>query len=256
MKRAKFQAWIPWIDAAAIAAWGFLMLKYWVTEKLNILIHPAYTWLCIVGGLGLLAIGGFRLVELWQQRRRKLSPNPAIPSMEHTTLFPPGWGSILLLTAAILGLLITPRPFASHAALEVGVTDILSATRSQPQSFRASKNPEERTLIDWIRTLNVYPEPTAYEGQKVNLTGFVIHPPDFPPDYFVVSRFVITCCAADAYPVGLPVRLPENATEYDADTWLKVEGEMGVTRLLDVRKLVIVAESLEEVPEPENPYDS
>ncbi|MDY6939864.1 MAG: TIGR03943 family protein [Cyanobacteriota bacterium] len=256
MKSAKFQSWIPWIDAAAIAAWGFLMLKYWVTDKLNILIHPAYTWLCVAGGLGLLIVSGFRLMELWQQHRQKWPVRQDAQSMEHTTLFPPGWGSMLLLTAAILGLLITPRPFASQTALEVGVTDLLSATRSQPQTFRAAQNPEDRTLIDWIRTLNVYPEPEAYKGQKVNLSGFVIHPPDFPEDYLVISRFVITCCAADAYPVGLPVRLPENSQEYPADTWLQIEGQMGVARLLDVRKLAIVAESLTEIPEPENPYDS
>ncbi|MFM8009306.1 MAG: TIGR03943 family protein, partial [Dolichospermum sp.] len=29
---------IPWLDVVAIAAWGILMLKYWLTGKLYLLI--------------------------------------------------------------------------------------------------------------------------------------------------------------------------------------------------------------------------
>ncbi|MFN7658715.1 MAG: TIGR03943 family protein, partial [Dolichospermum sp.] len=51
---------IPWLDVVAIAAWGILMLKYWLTGKLYLLIHPDYFWLAIVGGIGLLIVGFFK----------------------------------------------------------------------------------------------------------------------------------------------------------------------------------------------------
>ena len=44
---------IPWLDVVAITAWGILMLKYWLTGKLYLLIHPDYFWLAISGGTGL-----------------------------------------------------------------------------------------------------------------------------------------------------------------------------------------------------------
>lgn len=244
----KIQTFLPWLDVLAIAAWGILLLKYWLTGKLNLLIHPNYFWLVITGGLGLLVISGLKALELLQRRRRT-------KATAHITLFPPGFSSALLLTTAIIGLLFTPRVFASQTALQRGVTDSLGATRTQPQAFRSSVRPEERSLLDWVRTLNVYPEPDAYTGQKVKLQGFVIHPPELPPEYLLLSRFVITCCAVDAYPVGLPVKLTAIRQAYPPDTWLEVQGQMITESFGGKRQLAIQASSIKQISEPKNPYD-
>lgn len=152
----------PWLDALAITAWGVLMLRYWLTNKLNLLIHPNFFGLVIVAGIGFIIIGLFKIQELWQRRRRNVTPN-----MQHISLFPPGWGSALLLTTAILGFIITPQVFASDKALQRGVTaDLLGSTRVKPQAFRVTVRPEERSLVDWVRTVNVYPEPDAYTGDR------------------------------------------------------------------------------------------
>ncbi|MBD2242984.1 TIGR03943 family protein [Nostoc sp. FACHB-888] len=241
---------LPWLDALAITAWGILMLRYWLTNKLNLLIHPNFFGLVIVAGIGFIIIGFFKMQELWQRRRRDVTSN-----MQHISLFPPGWGSALLLTTAILGFIITPQVFASDKALQRGVTaDLLGSTRVKPQAFRVTVRPEERSLVDWVRTVNVYPEPDAYTGQKVKVQGFVIHPPDIGKEYLFLARFVLTCCAADAYPVGLPVKLQENQERYSPDTWLEVEGQMVTENLADKRQLTIAATSLKKIPQPENPY--
>lgn len=241
--------WLPWLDVCAIAAWGILMLRYWLSGKLNLLIHPDYFWLVIFGGFGLLLVALFKAWDLLQRHR------PVNNAGGHITLFPPGFSSALLLTTAIIGLVFTPRIFASQTAIQRGVTEFLGATRSQPQAFRSSRRPEERSLLDWVRTLNVYPEPDAYAGQKVKVQGFVIHAPELPPEYMLISRFVITCCAADAYPVGLPVKLAQNRQAYQPDTWLEVEGNMITENLAGKRQLTIQASSLTPISEPENPYE-
>jgi uncharacterized repeat protein (TIGR03943 family) len=241
---------IPWLDVVAIAAWGILMLKYWLTGKLYLLIHPDYFWLAIVGGIGLLIIGFFKGLQLWKNRHQA-----PIANALHINLFPPGWGSFLLLTAAILGLMITPRAFASQTALDRGVTELIGASRIQPQAFRAQVRPEERSLVDWVRTLNVYPEPDAYTGQKVKVQGFVIHQPNVSQEYIFLARFILTCCAADAYPVGLPVQLSTSSRQqYPPDTWLEVEGQMTTQTITQKRQLTIKADSLKKIPQPQNPY--
>jgi len=241
---------LPWLDALAITAWGILMLRYWLTNKLNLLIHPNYFGLVIVGGISFIIIGLFKMQELWQRRRRDVTPNT-----QHISLFPPGWGSALLLTTTILGFIITPQVFASDKALQRGVTaDLLGSARVKPQAFRATVRPEERSLVDWVRTVNVYPEPDSYTGQKVKVQGFVIHPPDIGKEYLFLARFVLTCCAADAYPVGLPVKLQNNQERYSPDTWLEVEGQMVTETLAEKRQLTIAATSLKKIPQPQNPY--
>ncbi|MFN6477917.1 TIGR03943 family putative permease subunit [Nostoc sp. DedQUE07] len=241
---------LPWLDALAITAWGILMLRYWLTNKLNLLIHPNYFWLVIVTGISFIIIGLFKMQELWQRRRHDVTPNT-----QHISLFPPGWGSTLLLTTAILGFIVTPQVFASDKALQRGVTtDLLGSTRVKPQAFRVTVRPEERSLVDWVRTVNVYPEPDTYTGQKVKVQGFVIHPPDIGKEYLFLARFVLSCCAADAYPVGLPVKLQNNQEPYSADTWLEVEGQMVTENLAGKRQLTIAATSLKKIPQPQNPY--
>ncbi|MEH2138354.1 TIGR03943 family putative permease subunit [Nostoc sp.] len=241
---------LPWLDALAITAWGILMVRYWLTNKLNLLIHPNYIWFVVVTGISLIVIGFFKMQELWLRRRRDV-----IANAQHISLFPPGWGSALLLIAAILGFIFTPQVFASDKALQRGVTaDLLGTTRVKPQAFRATVSPEERSLVDWVRTVNVYPEPDTYTGQKVKVQGFVIHPSDIGKEYLFLARFVLTCCAADAYPVGLPVKLPNNQEPYSPDTWLEVEGQMVTENLAGKRQLTIAATSLKKIPQPQNPY--
>ena len=245
------------LDILAIAAWGVLLIKYWLTGKINVLLHPDYVWLAYSAGFFLLGLAALKLLQLPLQRlnRRQNRSRPA-PVPQHFSLLPPGWGSAILLVVALFGLQFTPQPFASDVALNRGVTDSLTLTRSQPQAFRTATRPEERSLVEWIRTLNVYPEPDAYTGQKAKVDGFVIHSNEAPHNYLVLSRFVITCCAADVYPVGLPVKLPSgDRSDYAPDTWLQVEGEMITETLNNKRQLVIQAKSLKEIPEPETPYD-
>lgn len=247
--------WQFWLDAIALLMWGLLLLKYRISGQIYYLLHPNYVWLTNVAGLSLLALALYRLCERWGGGRRRAKRRSSAISVQHMSFFPVGLGSGLLLAIAILGMVYTPRPFASDIALQRGVADTLIMTRSQPQSFRASKQPADRSLIEWIRTLNVYPEPDAYTGEAVNVDGFVVYPEELPAGYLMISRFIITCCAADAYPVGLPVKFEGDRADYPADTWLRVNGEMITETLNGQRQLVIQAQNLESIPEPRNPYD-
>lgn len=261
MRLARRRSPFPWrytLDTLALLAWGLLLLRFWGTGRINVLLHPDYVWLAVLAGIFLLALGLWRgrlLVSVAGRRNAVAQASPQA-QMQHFNLFPPGLSSGVLLMVALFGLQFAPQPFSSQMALDRGVTETLTMTRSQPQSFRGGTRPEERSLIDWVRTLNVYPEPDAYEGQPVNVEGFVIHSPELPDDnYLMLARFVITCCAADVYPVGLPVKLAGDRAAYPPDAWFRVEGRMGTETLNGQRQLVIHADQLTPIEEPENPYE-
>ncbi len=241
---------LPWLDVLAITAWGFLLLKYWLSQELYLLIHPNYFALVVIAGIVLIVIGIVKGIQLWRQRE-------PVQEAQHMNLIPPRLGSFLLIVVAIIGFTIAPRVFASDKAIQRGVAEFGQAnSRLQPQSFRTSTRPEERTLVDWTRTLGVYPEPDAYTGQKAKVKGFVIHPPDLGNEYLFLARFVLTCCAADAYPVGLPVKLKQGLTreEFKQDSWFEVEGEMATETLSGKRQLTIISNSIKKVSQPKNPY--
>jgi len=237
------------LGLVAIAAWGILIIKLWLSGQLYVLIHPNYIPFTVIAGFLLLAIGGFKAWELSKIPKSKYS------QQQHTNLFPSRLSGGLLLASAILGLVITPKPFASDVAIHRGVGDNLGAIRSVPQSFRASNRPEERSLIEWVRTLNVYPEPDAYTGQKVKLQGFAVHPQELSEQVMLISRFIIICCAADVYPVSLPVKLSQNRSSYPADQWFEIAGTMITETINSKRQLTIQPVSIEAIATPKNPYD-
>ncbi|WP_310423572.1 TIGR03943 family putative permease subunit [Chamaesiphon sp. VAR_48_metabat_135_sub] len=237
-----------WLDITAITAWGILLLKYAIDGTLYILIHPSYYLLVTVTGVCLLLIGIF---QSWRLYRGNIASSLEL----HSSLLPQGLTTMLLLGTAIAGLIITPKLFTSQAAVQRGISsDAVTVTRSQPQSFRAAVKPESKTLVDWVRTLNNYPEPDAYLGQKVNINGFVFYPKDLPANYLMLSRFVITCCAADAYPVALPVKFIGTRQNYPQDSWFQVKGKAIVETFSGSRQLVIEASEIKSIPTPKNPY--
>ncbi|MEM6839126.1 MAG: TIGR03943 family protein [Cyanobacteria bacterium P01_C01_bin.120] len=245
MKRPFY--WPTFWDALALLLWGLMLLRYWWSGRLAVLLHPDYHWLAIGAGWILVFMAVWRGVALFQLPKKLAA--------EHIALLPRRWSLTVLLAIAVFGLIYVPRPFASEAALARGIAEPVRVTRSQPQRFARNTPPAERSLIDWIRTLNVYPEPDAYADEPVNVVGFVIHPPEWDDNYLMVARFVLTCCAADAYPVGLPVELSGDRREFAPDSWIAVQGIMQTETLDGQRRLVIQPDEVVAVDEPENPYE-
>lgn len=234
-----------WLTVLALFLWAVVLLSYWLQGRLGLLIHPNYFALVIAAGFLLLGMSGW---QSWRLGRGQVVP------MQHIALLPPSWAIAILIVAAVMGLLIPPRPFSSDTAVRRGLEEGLAVTRNRPATFRLSQRPEERTLIDWVRTLDVYPEPDAYAGLPARIDGFAVHSRQLPDNYLTLTRFVITCCAADAYPVGLPVKLPQSRQAYPQDQWFRVEGKMATETLGGRRQLVLVATTITPIPEPDNPF--
>lgn len=252
------------LDGLGIFAWGILMLKYSFSGELKLLIHPNYFGLVTVTGFVLLFLGALRLFQTVRRWFKKSNKNGNGDSVTHVTVLPLGLGTVLLLVTALMGLAITPSVFTSQLALQRGISTNLPPTQTQTASFASPIKPEDRTLVDWVRTISAYPEPDVYAGQKVNVTGFVVHPDYLPDNYLLISRFILTCCAVDAYPVALTVRLDGSRSQYPPDTWLTIQGQM-VTETLpnpadqgidgrEKRQVVVEAQSIKVVPTPTDPY--
>ncbi len=241
----------PWIyffrsrfDALPILLLGAMLLIFRWQQQLVLLIHVNYLNLATVTGVVLLILGFYQFLRPRQT---------AASNAGHISVFRPHIGAILLLITALLGLWVNPRPLSGQTALNRGVSQHLSATRDQPQAFRPQVNPAERTLLDWIRTLEVFPDPYTYENQPVDVDGFVVHPEDALPGTFLLTRFLISCCAADAYPVALPTHWTDSES-LEADHWYRVQGRMAVQEGEDQPQILIQAENVTPIPTPINPY--
>jgi uncharacterized repeat protein (TIGR03943 family) len=92
-------------------------------------------------------------------------------------------------------------------------------------------------------------ELTRRAGADVSFVGFVTRDQGMPADEFLLTRFLVSCCAADALSIQVRV-VGAPPGRFDADTWVRAEG-----RLYPLGGEVIVdAARVEGVPRPSRPY--
>jgi uncharacterized repeat protein (TIGR03943 family) len=102
-----------------------------------------------------------------------------------------------------------------------------------------------------------YQEPHTLAGVRVRLLGFVT-PQHRGRDGYLLTRFVISCCAADA--TALRVAIHGDVVARAPDTWLEVEGswQQRAGDSLDqtaADTAVLLAESVRVVKQPSEPYE-
>jgi len=105
------------------------------------------------------------------------------------------------------------------------------------------------TIADWVGLFQIDPEPESYSGKSVNVIGFVQPQKD---GTFAVIRYVISCCIADATPIGIPV--DKKLGDLKPDDWIQVKGIFVVKTIDGSRQVVIKPDSIEKVTQPVEPY--
>ena len=100
---------------------------------------------------------------------------------------------------------------------------------------------------EWATVFATATNPETFDGEPVELTGFVT-PGD--GDAFDLTRLVITHCVIDAQPANLPV--VAGAATPPTGQWVTITGTV---RSSSDGRLVVDAAEVEEIPEPEDPYE-
>lgn len=161
-------------------------------------------------------------------------------------------GIALLLLPVLLGLFVTPRPLGASAMAnrEVG----FESRSVMPAAVAASteKSSTERNILDWVYAFHQHGE-GSFEGEAVDTIGFVYTDDEMVAEEFALTRYVVSCCAADASYVSLVVRSAEPHS-FSNDQWVRVQGKI---KLLDSKRglrTVIIPTKVESVSIPIQPY--
>jgi putative membrane protein len=89
----------------------------------------------------------------------------------------------------------------------------------------------------------------ARAGSKVSFVGFVDRAEGMAADEFMLTRFMISCCVADALTVQVRVTGAPPGV-FEPDEWVRVTGDLYPVE----REVLVDATSVEAVPRPEDPY--
>ncbi len=177
-------------------------------------------------------------------------------STPHVHLFSESVSIGLLVVPILMALWITPQPLSSQTAVMRGVSYEMTGFQSQQKQQSFGVPPEKRSLIDWLLVLNLDPEPANYKNQSVNVQGMAIFHEDMPENHFMISQFVVSCCVADARPVGLLVQYDPNTQSVENGKWFQISGSIEEGQIKEQRQPVIALSEWQEIAPPETPYVS
>jgi putative membrane protein len=222
-----------------LALWAGFLAWLWLSGQVLRYLGPRTSWVVTFGALtlALVTLAYARSSAAAEDADRGVSGREAA-------------GLLSLLTPILLALMLSGSSLGALAAskkLSARGVDLASLAES------LSKGASE---VDFLQikaagddsqegeTLGLSP------GRQVDLTGFVMKAGSSPRAPFTLGRFYITCCVADAIPIGVTVDPTLAEGGFAKDSWLQVTGALD----LNGNGYVVDAERIDEVPEPSNPY--
>ena len=162
----------------------------------------------------------------------------------------------LLILILFTGILLPSNQISSATAFQrIGNLNTVNISSDKKSLNNFNNTSESYDIGDWVLSLSYNPDLDFYVGKKVDVTGFIFAPNTIPEETFIVSRFVIRCCAADATPVGLKVKY-DWKSNFKTDDWVRVTGKFELIKIDEIDELIIIPENVVSTEVPDRPYIS
>jgi hypothetical protein len=203
---------------AVLAAWCLLYLFLIGTGRTSLYLSSRTDWLVPVGGVVLLIAAAGRLFLSRSSERDRLTGKDS-------------FGFALVALPVVIVLALPPASLTSFAA-------------NRRSSFASAAD-----VAGAIRSDEAMAALASRAGANVDFTGFVTRQPGMPADEFLLTRFLISCCVADALTVQVRV-VDAPPGEFKQDQWVRVTGSLYPLE----NEVVVQASEVVKVPRPEHPY--
>jgi len=227
------------VRAALMLGLGGYFVVTIASGSLTNYVNERFSWLSYVAAALFLLLGFFGVYDLFQKHKRD----------EHHHDHSLSWLSLVIIAIPLLmGLLIPSRPLGASAAGSVSLN-----AASSGQTTAVDVPPQNRTVLDWLRAFYNAQNPPSFNGQQADVIGFVYVEPRFAAGQFMVARFAISCCVADARAIGLPV-VWEQAPSLHQGDWVRVQGAFQVGDFEGDSTPLLHATSVEPTSQPDHPY--
>ncbi|MCA9918037.1 MAG: TIGR03943 family protein [Anaerolineales bacterium] len=251
------------VKVILLIALGIFLLSRLLSGTLSFYIHPRFNVLTLLTAVGLTALGIAYAIQQRQQaahhHHHDEEGHEHDHAHEHVHSHDVSWAGLLLLAIpVVLGLLVEPRPLGASALQnrEINIgndTSLVSANAPEASELSVIANAGERNILDWQYLFQRSDNPTDFNGEEAHVIGFVYQDDRFGETQFMVSRFTVSCCVADAAPIGLIVEWPETAV-LTPDSWVEVSGTIQARTFNGVQMPILVAETVVPTDAPSQPY--
>lgn len=223
------------LAAGTLGAWSAVFWFLLVTGRTDLYLSTRTAWIVPLGAvvLGLAAIG-------LAAAARTVDPSPLRRSR------------IVLAGALLLPVvLVLASPPATLGSFSAGRK--ASSSGGGLQTYWGTFDRSSEITLLFVTAAQFWPGGTELlaerAGSEVDFVGFVDRDADTPADEFLLTRFVVSCCVADATVTQVRVvNVPAGA--FAVDDWVEVRGQIYPVGT----EIIVTADAIEPVPAPDRPY--
>ncbi|QJW45874.1 TIGR03943 family protein [bacterium BFN5] len=250
---------IALIRAAALFLLAYTLQQLMHTDLINLYINPRFVPLTKITWVLIIILFGLSIIDFGS---RVLS-NRVYPG--RFTGAP-----VIVLLTALSPLIFSPQALGSGMISQKGMwtfggsnpLTVLQSPVVQPDHFGsdvvkqlpAASKPEAVEEVMQLTDSNfivkfakIQRHPQDYIGKEIELEGFLVHHPLMDHDKYLIARYAIVCCAADAQVLGFAVL---GQAGYPDDTWIKLRGKIAA----DQENLYLKVTRVQRLKTPANPY--
>lgn len=163
-----------------------------------------------------------------------------------------GYAQYLFVLLPVFMALLPAKPLQPENAFNRELV-ITSSNSGSQNSAAFTIPPEQRSLMDWFTMIDSAEDTSVFTGQPVQLTGTILLTDELPEERFFLSRMLITCCVADAVPVGILVDSGELPIPPQG-TWVRLEGNMSFVERSGSIQPLVQATAIFPTDPPDFPY--
>lgn len=222
-----------------------------VTDQLGLYIHPRYFVFTVVMAVigAVFVVLAFAMLptsdgrEDHDHNEQQTSPQALWRSLS--------WGLLAVVAFALLAL---PPATLTSSTVEQRDMNASVGQGDEPVELVGGSS-DSLTVRDWATLLRSGADESFLSEERPTLVGFVTPDDDDPDNVFYVARFVVTCCAVDAQPIGVPVYSPGWKEQFDIDSWVSVTGTFVANpSVSSMQPTVVTPDTVESTERPSQPY--
>lgn len=211
-------------QGALLLAVGGVALRLGLTGEALSYVKAGLQPLLVISGVVLVVLGGVAVMRAFTRDPGAPDPGPAGTGDDgHHDGDGDGHGhgsrvAWLLVLPLLALLLVAPPPLGQFAAARQSTTPVVSTRTTYPPLPAEVDGAAPLEVGDFVLRA-LYDEARSVDGQPVRLVGFVSDTQQ--PGGFLLSRFALNCCAADARAISVTAISDEVPA---LDAWVEVVG--------------------------------
>jgi len=267
------------LTAGVIALWGTVLLTIYFTGRICAYLHPNFQPFTLVAGSLLVCFAVLVLIapasanahatarsSVWSVLTSFILVAPLLLAFSNTL---DCFGAstvanrvyvqdLAQLPGAQLPAAAPPSGTVQDALPDSGSAAAESAYVAADDRFNLRKNRQgqvQAQVVDFLYAAELSEIRDQLENKPVEVIGQLMPAKTNNPkgNRFVVIRMMMTCCAADAQPIAIPIE-PQQKPDLPDMTWVKVTGKAVFPVEGGQRKSLIQNAALEKIDAPEDPY--